>query len=115
MTAIKLCECGCGAEVKNRFVLGHAGRGKPNVWRGKRREHAPNFKGKNYACAHQWLARHYTKDECELCGSIEKLEWAYKGEGMGFAYDRAQYNVLCRRCHLQEDRRRRKEKQENVK
>ena len=31
----KLCECGCGKECNNRFILGHNGRGKQHFMKNK--------------------------------------------------------------------------------
>jgi len=58
----------------------------------------------SYWTVHHWLNREYEKTACEECGSTKSLDWAFIGEPGDWGRDRSQYRVLCRSCHVTEDK-----------
>jgi len=66
-------------------------------------ESSPSWKGDEvgYVAAHTWLTKNFghEKTECEDCGTIDNLQWAFKGRSGGHSRNREDYRVLCQRCH----------------
>lgn len=73
----------------------HRGAGNP-MWNGKDPE---------YSTIHQWLTRHYSKKQCQKCGTKNKrFDWALK-RGRKHGRSRKLYLCLCRPCHRRYDKR----------
>jgi hypothetical protein len=89
-----LCRCGCGTEVLNYYVFGHASRVRQNE------ENGSAWKGDDvgYNALHHWVRKYGTKTgHCSHCGREGYTEWAnVSGE---YRRDLDDFIELCVSCH----------------
>lgn len=112
-TPARLCECGCGQPVRNRFRKGHARRGvtvtaatRAKLSEGQRGSKGNNWQGDNvgYSGLHKYLRTHYPKTGiCDECGKhAPRTDYALI-KGRTYSRNREDYRELCHACHMRYD------------
>jgi hypothetical protein len=88
-------------KTKNKIRLANLGVGAHN-WKGNEAK---------YRSIHAWVQRNKQKpNKCENCGLNSKLEWAYEDHfarrnGKSYKRDLNLFHALCRKCHINFDKR----------
>ena len=74
-----------------------------NISRSKIGPKNPQWRGDDvgYEALHEWVKRRIDFSQCEMCGDEEHLDLA-NVSGM-YKRDLSDWQVLCRRCHMQSD------------
>lgn len=82
--------------------ISEALKNKKQPWRANELHYLWKGDDVGYSALHRWLSNHFTKSNCEFCGSKHNLDWANISNT--YKRDKSDFLVLCRRCHIAFDK-----------